>query len=69
MAGSFEIFKDEDDEAPFRLRLTAQDGTVVAISPQFRYLKAVLAGITAVREKAATGFIVDRTRTGSAPAT
>jgi uncharacterized protein len=32
----------------------------VAVSPSFSNIKAVTAGITAVRESAATGFVVDR---------
>ena len=58
MAGSFEILKA--GPGTFRFRLTADDGTVVAVSPQFPNLKAVVAGINAVRENAATGFVVDR---------
>ncbi|CAH0294102.1 hypothetical protein SRABI83_04301 [Arthrobacter sp. Bi83] len=58
MAGTFEIVTA--DQGSFRFRLTAEDGTVVAVSPSFPNIKAVVAGITAVRENAATGFIVDR---------
>ncbi len=58
MAGRFEILKDNDDS--YRFRLTAADGTVVAESPTFKHLKAVVDGINAVRENAATGLIVDR---------
>ncbi|MFP3580482.1 YegP family protein [Arthrobacter sp. fls2-241-R2A-200] len=58
MAGSFEIL--QAGPSAFRFRLTAEDGTVVAESPQFPTLKAVVAGINAVRENAATGFVVDR---------
>lgn len=58
MAGTFEIVTA--DQGLFRFRLTAEDGTVVAVSPSFPNIKAVVAGITAVRENAATGFIVDR---------
>jgi uncharacterized protein YegP (UPF0339 family) len=47
-------------EGSFRFRLKADDGTVVAVSPKFPDIKAVVAGINAVRESAATGFVVDR---------
>ncbi|MCA4135370.1 DUF1508 domain-containing protein [Arthrobacter sp. M4] len=60
MAGKFEILKDGEDS--YRFRLTADDGTVVAVSPRFQHLKAVVAGINAVRENAATGIIVDQSR-------
>lgn len=58
MAGRFEILKDNDEG--YRFRLTAADGTVVAVSPTFTHLEGVIAGINAVRENAATGLIVDR---------
>lgn len=61
MAGKFEILKDGEEAYSFRL--TAADGTVLAESPKFDHLKAVVAGINAVRENAATGLIVDRSRT------
>jgi uncharacterized protein len=60
MAGTFEILKDGDEA--YRFRLTAADGTVVAVSPRFHHLKAVVAGINAVRENAATGIIVDQSK-------
>lgn len=63
MAGTFEILKAGTDT--FRFRLTADDGTVVAVSPRFHSLKAVVAGINAVRENAATGFVVDRRNLGA----
>lgn len=52
-------------EGAFRFRLKADDGTVVAVSPRFPDIKSVVAGITAVRESAATGFIVDRRSLGA----
>ncbi|MBB6404862.1 DUF1508 domain-containing protein [Arthrobacter sp. AZCC_0090] len=61
MAGRFEILKDGEDG--YRFRLTAADGTLVAESPQFKHLKAVVAGINAVRENAATGIVVDYSKT------
>jgi uncharacterized protein YegP (UPF0339 family) len=61
MAGKFEILKDGDEG--YRFRLMAADGTLVAESPQFEHLNAVVAGITAVRENAATGIVVDHSKT------
>jgi uncharacterized protein YegP (UPF0339 family) len=60
MAGTFVI--ETAGAGQYRFRLTADDGTVVAVSPSFSNIKAVTAGITAVRESAATGFVVDRRR-------
>lgn len=57
MAGTFEILKSENESLHFRL--TAADGSLVAVSPPFKTMSAVIAGITAVRESAATGIIVD----------
>ncbi|WP_426996903.1 YegP family protein [Pseudarthrobacter sp. N5] len=62
MAGEFEIHKE--GEEIFRFRLRAADGTVVAVSPAFGTLKALVCGINAVRENAATGHIVDRSGAG-----
>jgi uncharacterized protein len=58
VAGTFEIVTGE--EKSFFFRLTADDGTVVAVSPRFKTLKGVAAGINAVRENAATGLVVNR---------
>ncbi len=63
VAGVFEIAAAGDESYFFKL--TAPDGTVVAVSPLFNSIKGAAAGITAVRENAATGLVVDR----SAPAT
>jgi uncharacterized protein YegP (UPF0339 family) len=57
LAGTFEIITAEEET--YRFRLKASDGTLVAVSPRFSTIKAVVAGITAVRESAATGFVVD----------
>jgi hypothetical protein len=57
LAGTFEIAQ-AGDRAYF-FRLTAADGTVVAVSPLFSSIKGAAAGITAVRENAATGLVVD----------
>jgi uncharacterized protein len=59
VAGTFEII--QEGEGSFLFRLTAGDGTVVAVSPRFTTVKDVVDGIQAVRENAATGFVVDRT--------
>lgn len=61
MAGTFEIAQ-AGDKAYF-FRLTAADGTVVAVSPLFSSIKSAAAGINAVRENAATGLVVDRSGT------
>lgn len=66
MAGIFEIA--EAGEKSFFFKLTAPDGTVVAVSPLFNTIKAAAAGITAVRENAATGLVVDKSRTKKTPA-
>ena len=58
VAGVFEIAAAGDESYFFRL--TAPDGTVVAVSPLFNTVKGAAAGITAVRENAATGLVVDR---------
>ena len=66
MAGTFEIAQ-AGDKAYF-FRLTAPDGTVVAVSPLFSTIKGAAAGITAVRENAATGLVVDGSAaTGAGP--
>lgn len=58
MAGVFEIAAAGEESYFFKL--TAADGTVVAVSPLFNTVKGAAAGITAVRENAATGLVVDR---------
>lgn len=62
MAGTFEITEAGDE---YFFKLTASDGTVVAVSPMFDTIKGAAAGINAVRENAATGLIVDRSHGGS----
>jgi uncharacterized protein YegP (UPF0339 family) len=57
MAGIFELFVDAD--ANFRFRLTAPDGTVMAVSKAFDDKPAAVAGISAVREYAGMGLITD----------
>ncbi|MCU1511316.1 MAG: hypothetical protein JWO34_1156 [Arthrobacter sp.] len=65
MAGIFEIA--EAGEKAYFFKLTAPDGTVVAVSPLFNTIKGAAAGITAVRENAATGLIVDKSRSRKKP--
>ncbi|MDR7082598.1 uncharacterized protein YegP (UPF0339 family) [Arthrobacter ginsengisoli] len=60
MAGIFEIA--EAGEKKYFFKLTASDGTVVAVSPLFNTIKAAAAGIKAVRENAATGLVVDTSK-------
>lgn len=57
MAGMFELFVDE--ESAFRFRLTAPDGTIMAVSRPFDTKTDAVAGIAAVREYAGMGLIGD----------
>ncbi|MFC8410213.1 YegP family protein [Arthrobacter sp. NPDC057259] len=61
MAGTFEIAAAGNESYYFTL--TAPDGTVVAVSPLYNSLQGAAAGITAVRENAATGLVVDKSAT------
>jgi uncharacterized protein len=61
VAGIFEIAATGDESYFFRL--TAPDGTVLAVSPPHNTIRGAAAGITAVRENAATGLVVDHSRT------
>ncbi|MET4137293.1 YegP family protein [Pseudarthrobacter sp. PvP090] len=63
MAGIFEIA--EAGGKKYFFKLTASDGTVVAVSPLFNTIKGAAAGINAVRENAATGLIVDKSQARS----
>lgn len=63
MAGTFEIISE--GEGTFLFRLTAGDGTVVAVSPRFTTIEEVVDGIEAVRESAAMGLVVNHS--SSAP--
>jgi len=63
MAGMFELFVDA--ESYFRFRLTAPDGTVMAVSKAFGNKTAAVAGIAAVREYAGMGLITDVSPTAS----
>lgn len=57
MAGRFEIHRVGEDR--YRLRLTDSQGNTVAESPEYKHLGALRDGITAFRENAATGIVVD----------
>lgn len=57
MAGMFELFADSDSY--FRFRLTAPDGTVMALSKPFPDKRAAVAGIAEVREYAGMGFVTE----------
>ena len=63
MAGMFELFIDE--ESAFRFRLTAPDGTIVAVSRPFDTKTDAVAGIAAVREYAGMGLISDHCTTAT----
>jgi uncharacterized protein YegP (UPF0339 family) len=66
MAGKFEVFIDA--EAHFRFRLTAPDGTELAVSAAYEDKSAVVAGIAAVRECAGMGLVTDLSPAGSTAA-
>jgi len=57
MPGMFELFTDSN--ASYRFRLTAPDGTVMALSRPFPDKQAAVAGIAAVREYAGMGLVTD----------
>lgn len=57
MAGTFELFADEDSR--IRFRLVAADGTVLAVSGQYTDKYQAAAAINDVRECAGTGLIRD----------
>ena len=61
MAGMFELFVDE--ESAFRFRLTAPDGTIMAVSRPFDTKTDAVAGIAAVREYAGMGLVSDHCTT------
>ena len=63
MAGMFELFVDA--ESAFRFRLTAPDGTIMAVSKPFDTKKDAVAGISAVREYAGMGLITDQCATST----
>lgn len=57
----FEVFQDGDGMYAFRFRLVSDDGAVVAVSGNHGNVNEVQVAITAVRESAATGLVVDMT--------
>lgn len=57
MAGSFELFVDEDSR--IRFRLVMPDGRVLAVSGQYMDKRDAVAAIKDVRECAGTGLISD----------
>ena len=57
MAGTFELFIDDDMR--FRFSLKAPDGTVVAVSRPFPDKPAAVSGIDDVREYAGMGLVND----------
>ena len=57
MTGMFELFTDSD--ASYRFRLTAPDGTVMALSRSFPDKPSAVAGIAAVREYAGMGLVTE----------
>lgn len=57
MTGMFELFTDSDTS--YRFRLTAPDGTVMALSKPFPDLPSAVAGIAAVREYAGMGLVTE----------
>lgn len=57
MAGTFELFVDDDSQ--IRFRLVMPDGHVLAVSGQFTDKRAAAAAIEEVRECAGTGLIRD----------
>ena len=63
MAGMFELFVDA--ESAFRFRLTAPDGTIMAVSKPFDTKTDAVAGIAAVREYAGMGLITDQCATST----
>lgn len=60
MAGYFKLVDAHDDG--FRVKLTAPDGTLVAVSTFYASKAEAIAGIELIREIAGTGPIVDHSR-------
>lgn len=57
MTGMFELFTGSD--AAYRFRLTAPDGTVMALSKPFPDKPSAVAGIAEVREYAGMGLVTE----------
>jgi uncharacterized protein YegP (UPF0339 family) len=60
MAGYFKLVDAHD--GGFRVKLTAPDGSLVAVSTFFATKQEAIAGIELIREIAGTGPIVDHSR-------
>lgn len=60
MAGYFKLVDAHDDG--FRVKLTAPDGTLVAVSTFYASKEEAIAGIELIREIAGTGPVVDHSR-------
>lgn len=65
MTGMFELFTDSD--ASYRFRLTAPDGTEMALSRSFPDKPSAVAGIAAVREYAGMGLVTEVATAGLNP--
>ncbi|WP_104168707.1 DUF1508 domain-containing protein [Arthrobacter sp. SX1312] len=63
MAGYFKLVDAHDDG--FRVKLTAPDGTLVAVSTYYATKDEAVAGIDLIREIAGTGPVVDHSRVES----
>ena len=63
MAGYFKLVDAHDDG--FRVKLTAPDGTLVAVSAYYATKDEAVAGIDLIREIAGTGPVVDHSRVES----
>ena len=63
MAGYFKLVDAHDDG--FRVKLTAPDGTLVAVSTYYASKAEAIAGIELIREIAGTGPVVDHSRIAS----
>ncbi|MDQ0733635.1 YegP family protein [Arthrobacter agilis] len=63
MAGYFKLVDAHDDG--FRVKLTAPDGTLVAVSTFYASKEEAIAGIELIREIAGTGPVVDHSRVAS----
>lgn len=60
MAGYFKLVDAHDDG--YRVKLTAPDGTLVAVSTYYSSKQEAIAGIELIREIAGTGPVVDHSR-------
>lgn len=59
MDGRFELFTGRDGR--FRFRLTTAEGKTLVVSGGYEGIRDAAAAVTAAREIAGTGLIVDRT--------